>query len=98
MVSYDNLIKGHLAEINRIDSLTRDIKMQFYATINALDTMLKDSLVNKLCQLQMEIENTNYNHFLSIKALCKNDQLPQFKLLVSDLVQIFPRNNMLPKK
>jgi hypothetical protein len=68
-----------------------------YATINVPDALKKDSIKTKLGQLQIAVEDVNYNHFLDIKAICNKDQLPYFEELVKDLGLLFAKNRQRPK-
>jgi len=94
---YDKLISLHRMEIKTKDSLIRQTKNELYGCISSNNVTLKDSLENKLGQLQIEIEEINYNHFLDIKKLCKENQLVDFNILVKHLAQLFARPNQRPK-
>jgi hypothetical protein len=94
---YEKLIALHIMGIKIKDSLIRQTKNELYSSINSNNTTLKDSLENKLGQLQIDIEEINYNHFLDIKKLCKENQLTYFNDLVKDLAQLFARPNQKPK-
>jgi hypothetical protein len=94
---YDKLIVTHQRNINAKDSLIRQTKNELYGCISSNNVTLKDSLENKLGQLQIEIEEINYNHFLDIKKLCKENQLTYYNDLVKDLAQLFARPNQRPK-
>lgn len=94
---YDKLIALHRMEIKTKDSLIRQTKNELYGCISSNNVTLKDSLENKLGQLQIEIEEINYNHFLDIKKLCKENQLVDFNILVKHLAQLFARPNQRPK-
>jgi hypothetical protein len=59
--------------------------------------MNKDSLENKLGELQRQIETVHYNHFTDIKKLCKPEQLENFNALTHDLAKFFaPERNLPP--
>jgi hypothetical protein len=94
---YDKLIVTHQRNINAKDSLIRQTKNELYGCISSNNVTLKDSFENKLGQLQIEIEEINYNHFLDIKKLCKENQLTYYNDLVKDLAQLFARPNQRPK-
>ena len=94
---YDKLIALHRMEIKTKDSLIRQTKNELYGCISSNNVTLKDSFENKLGQLQIEIEEINYNHFLDIKKLCKENQLTYYNDLVKDLAQLFARPNQRPK-
>jgi len=97
IADYDKLIGVHRVEIGTKDSLIRHAKNELYGCINSNDTTLKYFLENKLGQLQIDIEEINYNHFLDIRKLCKGNQLTYFNDLVKDLAQLFAKPNKRPK-
>jgi len=98
MADYDKLIAVHRTEIRTQDSLIRQTKNGLYGCLNSNNIVLKDSLENKLGQLQTGVEAVNYNHFLDLKKLCRDDQLSYFNDLVKDLAQLFGRPNPRPKR
>ena len=91
IADYDKLIAVHRVEIKTNDSLIRQAKNKLYGCITSNNLALKDSLEKKLGQLQMDIEEINYNHFLEIKKLCKENQLTYYDDLVKDLAQLFAK-------
>ncbi len=97
IADYDKLIALHKMEIRTKDSLIRSTKNELYGCITSNNVILKDSLENKLGQLQSNIETINYNHFADIKKLCKEDQLVYYNALVKDLSQLFARPNERPR-
>ena len=57
---------------------------------------LKDLFENKLGQLQIDIEKINYNHFLEISKICKENQVSYFDDLLKDLAELFQNLNKNP--
>ena len=48
-----------------------------------------DSLISKINEQQKNIELINYNHFLDIKEICSQKQIPAYNELVNELSEIF---------
>ena len=86
---YENLIKQHRTSVRLLEEGIREVKSKLYLTLNEKGSGAKDSLVNQLGDLQMQIENVHYNHFLEIKRLCKPNQQAYFTELTGNLVEFF---------
>jgi hypothetical protein len=90
---YNKLIEIHQEKITEKDSQIRLAKNELYGCINSNNGTLKDSLENRLGQLQIEIEKIHYNHFLDIKKLCRENQLNDFNALLKDMAQLFSKKS-----
>jgi len=97
IAEYEKLIILHRTEIKAKDALIRQAKNELYGCIASNNVSLKDSLQYKLGQLQIEIEEINYNHFLDIKKLCNQNQLADYNDLLNDLTKLFSRPNERPR-
>ena len=86
---YEELIKQHRTSVRLLDERIREAKSNLYQALNEKESGAKDSLVNLLGELQKQIENVHYNHFLEIKRLCKTNQLAYFNDLSGNLVDFF---------
>ena len=96
---YEKLIAVHQSRIRSEDSLIRLTKNELYSGLNVNNETRKDSLEKKLGQLQVEIEEIHYNHFIDIKKLCKENQLSYFNDLLNDLAQLFAKEpNNRPRR
>jgi len=94
---YEQLIDQHRRSIKELDEQMRKTKNDLYSTLIDNSSVSKDSLENKLGQIQKQIEETHYNHFADIKKLCKPDQLKYFNDLTTDLAKFFaPGKNPPP--
>lgn len=97
---FKKLIDTHSQLIEALDDSLLMAKIDLYQTLVQEDVALKDFLVRKLGAIQQKIEETHYQHFLEIKALCKPEQLPAFNQLALQLANIFDqkRKNMPPPR
>lgn len=91
--SYDQLIEIHKFKIDSLNTKSKELKFELYsqlklATINKAE---KNRLINELINNQKEIENTYFQHFLDIKALCKKDQIEAFNSLTDELGKMFSK-------
>lgn len=96
---YQELIHWHRGNIDILQEQIKNTKQNLYSELvkPEVDNKTKDSLVNKLANIQKEIENTHFKHFQDIKKLCKKEQLDRFSDLTTELAKIFskpkPRND-----
>jgi periplasmic protein CpxP/Spy len=93
--AYQKLIEGHRTIISKSDEQLTALKTQLYKTMQSVQTNADaDSLIHEIAKIQMQVEQTHYNHFEDIKQLCKPDQVPAFDSLCVDLSNLFGK----PKK
>lgn len=86
---YDQLIKEHQQSIRTLSNEIVSIKNQLYRSLSSSDTLLEDSLVNRLGEVQQQIEHAHIRHFIGIRKLCRPEQLPDYELLTRDLGEYF---------
>ena len=91
VVAYDKTIKIHQNNIRNLDDSIKETKNKLYQLLNSdvLNTKEQDSLILKIAEYQKQIETTHFNHFLEIKALCKTEQLSDFRNLTDELSRMF---------
>lgn len=97
IAQYEKLIEQHQQNIRELSGQVRKTKNQLYSTLATDADTNKDSLENKLGELQRQIESVHYSHFTDIKKLCKPGQLESFNALTQDLAKFFaPGKNSPP--
>lgn len=94
IAQYEKLIKEHQTAIKILDDSIRNAKNNLYQSLTLDNFDGKDSLIQTLGALQNKIERTHYNHFASIRQICKPEQLEAFNKLTHDLAGFFA----FPKK
>jgi len=96
IIAYEKIIRQHQQQIRSLDDSIRLSKNELYQLLNenSASIVKKDSLFETLAHYQNQIEQTHYNHFLEIKAICRKDQLDDFKQLTEELSKLFSH----PKK
>ena len=96
---YKQLIHWHRTQIDGLENKIKDTKNKLYQQLQKPETNLKtnDSLITALSEYQKEIENTHFKHFLSIKKLCKKEQLADFDNLTEELSKLFSKPPPPPK-
>ncbi|MEY4905071.1 MAG: hypothetical protein RLZZ292_2886 [Bacteroidota bacterium] len=90
IAAYDALIIAHRKVIKSKNDEILYLKKGLYNTLNTEgSTLLKDSLLLKISQSQVMIEQTHYAHFEYLKALCKENQRPYFESFTKELTDYF---------
>ena len=89
--SYKKLIQKHSQQINIIQETILNYKNNLYKKLknNSSSKDQIDSLITKINEQQKNIELINYNHFLDIKGICSQKQIPAYNELVNELTLIF---------
>ncbi len=88
--AYDKLINSHQKTIADFDTDIRTLKKELYALLVDDESDLKrNEIIQKIAEIQKEIELNHFKHFQDIKALCKEDQIEKFNNLSKDLSKTF---------
>ena len=106
---YDVLIQQHRDAIRKKDGEIRQLKDQLYQQLfrdqNApqvapqkAPSMVADSLIGALGKVQMDIEKVHYQHFESLRKLCRPDQQQAFTGLVHEIAIIFAQSKRPQQK
>jgi hypothetical protein len=94
---YEKLIVQHRKAIRELENDIASTRTSLYLTLSDTARSGKDSLQNRLGELQQQIEDVHYNHFNDIRKLCRSDQLSGFSALTHDLAGYFtPEKNLPP--
>ncbi|RIJ34217.1 periplasmic heavy metal sensor [Pontibacter oryzae] len=95
---YEALIDEHKRAIQDLNDQVRETKSELYLTLAEGNASSKDSLIKELGSLQQEIETVHYNHFVSLRKLCKPDQLRYFETLTTNLADYFDQARTAPRR
>jgi len=90
---YRQLIGEHQNQTRSLNNKSQQLYRQYYGLLasDQPDTAKEGLLVGQIAQTQRTLAQLNFSHFKQIKALCKPDQQADFTRLVSDLAQLFGR-------
>ncbi len=86
---YEGLIEKHQAVIKSLNDSIKIAKNDLYSSLTNENFTGKDSLIVSLGLLQRKVEMTHYDHFASIRNLCKPEQIEDFKKLTKELARFF---------
>jgi superoxide dismutase len=88
--AYDKLINEHQSKIRKLDEELKRCKNDLYSQLSKpTNQKITDSLFSQLALTQKNIEQSHYQHFLEIKALCNDKQLEDYKQLTKELAKLF---------
>jgi protein CpxP len=94
---YDQLIQWHQKEIMKAEAEMMRLKKQLYIGLaKGSDKCVKEDLIGKIAQVDIEIENIHYQHFQDIRDLCSEEQKIKFEKLVLQIAEHF--RPMMKKK
>lgn len=89
VVAYDGLIDQHREVVRNLDSLILESKSQLYQQTVEQDSATIEAQVLRISSLTQELERTHFQHFVDLKEICTEDQLPAFEKLASELSAYF---------
>jgi len=95
--AFESLIEDHASEIKALEKTMQESRKNLYAALIDQDTPNEADL-RKIGKTVMEIEKINFQHFLDIKEICNDDQMPKFEDLIKNFHQIFNKHRHPPKK
>ncbi|MEM6767733.1 MAG: hypothetical protein AAF655_22550 [Bacteroidota bacterium] len=86
------LITTHKENIQGKEEILRDLRIQMFSLLATTSYEAREKLMEEIATIQQEIEEIHFQHFLSIKQLCKKEQLPAYHELVKELTSWASRN------
>lgn len=97
---YSSLVILHRSAVRAKDAQIHANKKNLYSLLTRDDLIKKqeDSIVNRLGNLQKEIEILHFKHFQDIKKICGPAQEDAFNKLAKTLTSLFKPNDRKPKK
>ncbi len=96
---YQTLIAAHQQQTRLLAEQSVQLYRDYYGLLEKTppDTMQARALSSQIAQNQRAQAELNFAHFEEIKALCRPDQQPAFRALVSDLSRLFGRQPRRPR-
>ncbi|MCB9250893.1 MAG: hypothetical protein H6605_00360 [Flavobacteriales bacterium] len=90
---YEILIADHRMKILHQEMQIREVRKNLFENISNGNDSIKSVLVDSLGKLQKQTEFIHYDHFVAIKALCKEEQLKDYNDLLPELAGLFGKPN-----
>jgi hypothetical protein len=91
--AYEELIDEHRKQIREKNEAIRNQKLALYQQLNSENDSLKTIYLAGIANLQAEVEEIHYKHFIDIKKLCKPEQLSSYEAFSKEILKIFPSNH-----
>ncbi len=97
--AYELLVEGHRGRVREKNNAILQKKQALYGQLSLAQDSLKQLLMEDIAQLQAQVEEIHYQHFLDIKRLCKPSQMEKFNSFTKEITRLFPGNKsgMPPK-
>lgn len=96
---YKAEIAKHQKEIRKFDKAIRENKHKLYNLLaTTYSEQQKDSLIGVIVANQRKVEETHFNHFQDIKAICKPNQIEYFNELTRELPKLFAPHKPIKRR
>lgn len=82
------IIEEHQTALKKYTSELHQTKNALFKSLGA-SPLNTDSLMDRINTCHLKIEETHFNHFLSIKKICKPEQLGAYNELSKNLARLF---------
>lgn len=86
---YDGLIRQHREAVRQKEEEIGAAKQQLFDLLLTENLSSKDALAAQIGKLQSDLEKIHFDHFYSLKAICREEQLSDFNALVGELGGLF---------
>lgn len=85
--AYEQLIDQHRQNIRQKEADMLAQKRQLYTLLTGDNLAQKDTLLQRIGQIQQEIERVHFDHFEAVKKLCRPDQMAYFQSIPAEIVR-----------
>ena len=88
---FEIIIKKHQKNIHSMEKERLNLKKKLYTLlkVESTDLVKKDSLIHLLSLTNEKVEQIHFNHFIEMKAICKENQVTKFIQLSNEFPQYF---------
>ena len=84
------LAQAHHAQVKTNEDRMRDLRNELFLLVgDSASNPKKDSLIQAIGQVQMDMERLHFSHFEDIHKLCKPDQENAFRSLMQEAAHLF---------
>ncbi len=88
---YDDLVKIHRSETQRLRREGKELRDQLFALLSKPGAK-PDTLLARIGQNQQQIEQNTYQHFVLVRALCTEPQKEKFDHIINEVLRSMNRN------
>jgi hypothetical protein len=94
---YDGIINVHQELILDLKKELNRNRQLLYAQLSKPKNDTSTAIIlQSVANLELKIEEVHFKHFLDIKSICRDDQMPDFEQLCNELNQLF--GSQMPKQ
>lgn len=95
--AYEKLVQEHQILMVRLEELKGEKMAVYFNQLNQNDSSNAADLMNDIKILEQQRIEVTYDHFASIKELCRPDQLSGFEEVVQKAIQMLASRNRGPE-
>lgn len=98
--AYDSLIQAHQHQIRGLETAIASTRKELYEEGLKNDQFqLQDSLITRMGVLLSDVESAHFEHFMSLKKICRPEQVKSFDAVIEAMKPyFFPKGNRPPPK
>ena len=95
--AYEKLVQEHRIIMVRLEELKGDKMAVYFNQLNQSDSSNAADVMNDIKMLEQQRIQVTYDHFASIKELCRPDQLSHFETVLQKAMQMLANRNGDPR-
>lgn len=85
---YEALIHEHRKSIRSCNERMQKAKQKHFKGLKESNPQLNQAYLNEMMEIEKEINSIHFEHFLALKLLLRQDQLPAFNVLMDDIAKL----------
>ncbi len=89
--AYDALIEQHRNKVRELDHMLVEAKTDLYLQTIDEDPVIVNDQLARISNLTEKLEEVHYQHFIDLKKICTEEQIPAFEQLARELASVFSR-------
>jgi periplasmic protein CpxP/Spy len=95
--AYGKLVQEHRILMVRLEELKGEKMAVYFNQLNQSDSSNATDVMNDIKMLEQQRIEVTYDHFASIKALCRPEQLTDFETILQKAMQMLANRNGDPR-
>ena len=92
VAEFEQLIEKHRNTVKELDGKIVNTKEAIFEQLSNEQPLVQDSLYQQIGSLQIAIEKVHFQHFLNVKAICREDQMDEFDALSKTITKVFSKH------
>lgn len=85
---YENLIHEHRKAIRSCNLRMQKTKQNYFKVLKKENPQLNQVYLTEMIDIEKEINTIHFEHFLALKLLLHQEQIPAFNMLMDDIAKL----------